>query len=129
MEIKGWALVPEMAGKYRTGYVRVKWPLARLRIETGLIGLRSRPAWVTTAFNGEPLAVSSPTDIEVVFASVGTLRLPLVGLRTATGLTYCFGPGRGTYFRASRRVAEILDLCEREGFTVSREARRLDLTG
>ncbi|MYS80987.1 hypothetical protein [Embleya scabrispora] len=128
MEIVGSALVPEMAGKYTTGYVCVRWPLAGLRVEPGLITLRGRPAWVTTAFNGASLAVSSPAEIELIFPSVGMLRTPMVGLRAATGRTYYFRPGRAAYFRASRRTAEILDLCEREGFTVSRDVRRVDLT-
>ncbi|MET7301512.1 hypothetical protein [Embleya sp. NPDC005575] len=128
MEFKGGALMPEMAGKYMTGYVHVRWPLARLRIETGLIGIRACPAWPLTAFDGAPLAVSSPAEIELVFASVGMLRNPMVGLRAATGRTYYFRPGRTAYFRAFRRTAEILDLCEREGFAVSRENHRVDLT-
>ncbi|GCE02000.1 hypothetical protein EHYA_09775 [Embleya hyalina] len=120
--------MPEMAGAYTTGYVAVRWPCARLRIETGSIALHARPAWMATAFNGALLAPSSPAEIETIFPSEGMLRAPMVGLRTVEGRTYYFRPGRTAHLRAGSRTATMLDLCEQAGFPVSREVRRIDLT-
>lgn len=97
-----------------TRYMRMNapWPLARLTIDQGLIGIQIRPRLAARLTHADELS-AAPDAVECVYAAVGKL-FRGIGVRTTSGRDYYFRTYAG---------AEVLAAAHQAGFPVSGESR------
>lgn len=92
--------------------VNATWPLARLTIDRGLIGIGIRPRLAARLTHADEL-LAAPDAVECVYLAVGKL-FRGIGVRTTNGRDYYFRTYAG---------AEIFAAAQRAGFQVSNESR------